>query len=174
VNHAVVINVTTLQHWTFTLPGNDINSTFWWTPDSAHIVVLAGQVNVAVYDLQGHLVRPLSLGEGAVTVDSAFGLPPYYCPISAERVPMAAACVSDIWTGKFVALIPLPRPQPGLIDPTVLGLYDQSHVYGWAGDKIVVRDFRGRVVRVLAVDHWFDSREPPQFYFTHTPQPAGT
>jgi hypothetical protein len=170
-NHAVVINVKTLQQRTLTLPGNQ-SASFWWTPDSAHIVVPAGQDNAAVYDLNGHVLRRLSLGRGSVPVDSAFGLLLYYCPESVDPAPLRTGCVANVWTRKLLARIPLPNsPQPGT---TMLGIYDRSHFYGWAGNKIVVRDYGGNVVRALFIDHRHDDSTPPSLFFTRSPQPAGS
>jgi hypothetical protein len=165
--HALVINTADLRHWVLALPENDDNGSFWWTPDSAHIVVPVGQDKAAIYGLHGHMLKMLYLGIYAAPIDSAFGLLLYFCPAAVSRPPLTAGCVMNIWTGKVMARVPhLWSSGSG---SQQIGLFDASHVYGWSGNRIVVRDFHGNLVRVMAIDDRHDRNNPPMLYFSHSP-----
>jgi hypothetical protein len=166
-SHALVISTNTLQHWMFTLPENSDNGSFWWMPDSEQVVVPIGKNNtaIAVYDLHGHLLKRLSLGSGAYPIDSAFDLFLYYCSPTVNSPPHTMSCVMDIRTGKVIARVPhlwsLSGSQP-------LGLFDSNQVYGWAGNRIVIRDFQGRLDRVIAIYYRHDRDLRPDLYFSHS------
>jgi len=172
--HIVIVDTETWKFWQLPVPAVRTSSSYyseslaWWSANSEDVILQVSKTDVGVFSLHGQRKQVFHIGPNGSMVDVTRGLLLYIRPQHSRHGQRTYAYVMDMTTGKPIARIP--DTSRIITGQGVFGFYGTAHVYGWDANRLVVRDFAGRITKVLAVVHGrYRQTEQPQLYFAERP-----